>query len=76
MQKIKKRIKFNDVELNMPFLCFDIAFKAIFTGEENILAKMIADITGIEYRLLKNNIRLTTNEISLNVKKLKDVIFL
>ena len=68
MSKIKKKIIINDIELNMPFLCHDIAFKAVFTNEENILAKMITDITGIEYSLLKNNIRLTTNEIPISVK--------
>ena len=68
MSKIKKKIIINDIELNMPFLCHDIAFKAVFTNEENILAKMITDITGIEYSLLKKNIRLTTNEIPISVK--------
>ena len=42
--------------------------KAIFIGEDNILAKMISDITGIEYSLLKNNIRLAINEIPISVK--------
>ena len=42
--------------------------KAIFIGEENILTKMISDITGIEYSLLKNNIRLAINEIPISVK--------
>ena len=71
MKKTKKNIIINDVELNMPFLCFDTAFKAVFTDEVNILAKMIADITGIEYSLLKNNIKLTTNEIPISVKNEK-----
>lgn len=52
-------------------MCFDIVFKAIFTNEENILAKMISDITGIEYSLLKNNIRLATNEVAISVKNEK-----
>ena len=42
--------------------------KTIFIGKENILAKMISDITGIEYSLLKNNIRLAINEIPISVK--------
>ena len=71
MTKLKKKLIINDTKLNMPFLCFDIAFKAVFTNEENILAKMIADITGIEYSLLKNNIRLITNEITISVKEEK-----
>ena len=71
MTKLKKKLIINDTKLNMPFLCFDIAFKAVFTNEENILAKMIADITGIEYSLLKNNIRLITNEIPISVKEEK-----
>lgn len=55
---------------------YDVLFKSLFIGNENILAKMISDITGIEYELLKDNIILETNELPINKKmiNLKDVI--
>lgn len=36
-------------------MCYDISMKAIFIDEINILAKMISDITGIDYKMLKDN---------------------
>ena len=58
-------------ELNLPFMCYDISMKAIFTDEVNILAKMVSDITGIDYKLLENNVVLETNEIPVNRKNVK-----
>ena len=52
----------------LPFLCYDIVIKAIFTDEVNILAKMISDISGIPYSALKDNTTLITNEIPINSK--------
>ena len=45
-----------NIELQYPLLCYDVVFKSVFTGNENILAKMIADITGMDYYLLEDNI--------------------
>lgn len=42
---------------------YDEIFKALFINNENVLAKMIEDITNISYQLLKDNIILETNEI-------------
>lgn len=50
----------------MPFMCYDLVMKAVFTDEVNILAKMVADITGIDYKVLENNTILETNEIPIN----------
>lgn len=47
-------------------MCYDLVMKAIFTDEVNILDKMIAVITGIDYDVLENNIILETNEIPVN----------
>ena len=57
-------------------MCYDIAFKAVFTGEENILAKLVSSITGIDYWDLKDNLIFETNEIPISkkMKKLKGVI--
>ena len=55
----------------MPFMCYDLVMKAIFTDEVNILAKMISDITGIDYEILENNIILETNEMLVNNLKEK-----
>ena len=55
-------------ELNLPFLMYDIIMKAIFIDEVNILAKMISDITGIDYNLLKDNVILEINELPINIK--------
>ena len=41
-------------------------FTALFTDEVNILAKMVPDITGMDYEILENNIALETNEIPVN----------
>ena len=57
-------------KLNLPFMCYDIVMKAIFIDEVNILAKMISDVTGIDYKLLEDNNFL----LVLKMKKLKDVI--
>ena len=65
----KERIKLKD--LSMPFMCYDLVMKAIFTNEVNILAKMISDITGIDYEILENNIILETNEMLVNNLKEK-----
>lgn len=58
-------------KLTLPFMCYDIVFKAIFTGEENILAKMISSITGINYLDLKDNLAFETNEIPISRKNEK-----
>ena len=63
----KKRFK-TTYKNELPFLCYDIVMKAIFTNETNILAKMIADISGIPYSILKDNVTLITNEIPINSK--------
>ena len=47
-------------------MCYDIAFKAVFTGEENILAKLVSSITGIDYWDLKDNLIFETNEIPIS----------
>ena len=62
--KSKEKIKLED--LAMPFMCYDLVMKAIFTDDVNILAKMVADITGIDYKVLENNTILETNEIPIN----------
>lgn len=58
-------------EKTLPLLCYDIVFKSIFINQENTLAKMISDITGIDYHLLENNITLETNEIPIKRKNEK-----
>lgn len=50
-------------------MCYDVILKSVFTNNENILAKMISAITGIDYNVFKDNIRLKTNELSLSRKK-------
>ena len=55
-------------ELKLPFLMYDVIMKAVFIDEVNILAKMISDITGIDYNLLKDNMILEVNELPINVK--------
>ena len=57
--------------LPLPFLCRDIAFKAVFTGEENILAKLVSSITDIDYWYLKDNLIFETNEIPISKKNEK-----
>ena len=52
-------------------MCLDIAFKAVFTGEENILAKLVSSITGIDYWDLKDNLTFETNEIPISRKNEK-----
>jgi len=47
---------------NYPFMCYDSVFKSVFMGNEDILSKMIYDITGENYK----NILLETNELSIN----------
>ena len=47
---------------------YDIIMKAIFIDEVNSLAKMISDITGIDYNLLEDNMILEINELPINVK--------
>lgn len=53
-------------EMRLPFLVYDISYKAVFTDEEKILAKMVSDITGMDYNILKNNITLETNELPIS----------
>ena len=50
----------------MSFICYDVVFNALFTDKVNILAKMVSDITGMDYEILENNITLETNEIPVN----------
>lgn len=57
--------------LSLPILCYDVIFKSIFINQENILAKMVSDITGIDYELLKDNVILETNELPINMKNEK-----
>ena len=52
-------------------LCYDTIFKAVFTEEDNLLAKMVSDITGIDYELLKDNIILETTELPISTKNEK-----
>lgn len=59
------------VKTSKRLLCYDIVFKAVFQEQTNILAKMISDITGIDYNLLKDNIILETNELPINRKNEK-----
>ena len=65
-------------ELSLPFLMYDITIKAIFSDEVNILAKMVSDITGIDYKLLEDNVILETNElpVSRNKEKAKKCDFI
>ena len=42
---------------------YDKIFKVLFINNENILTKIISDITNISYVLLKDNIILEMNEI-------------
>ena len=44
-------------------MCYDTIFKSVFRNQENILGKMISDITGMDYSLLKDNLVLKTNEL-------------
>ena len=53
-------------KLTLPFLMYDISIKSIFVDEVNILAKMVSDITGIDYKLLEDNVVLETNELPVN----------
>lgn len=59
-------IETKKIKLKKPFLLYDPVFKSIFTGNENILGKMISDITGFNYLFLENNIYLDTNELSID----------
>ena len=52
-------------------MCYDLFFKAVFIGQENILAKMVADITGIDYEILKDNVTLETTELPISTKNEK-----
>ena len=56
----------NQTKEKLPLLCYDTIFKSVFRSEENILGKMISDITGIDYALLKDNIVLETNELPIH----------
>ena len=53
-------------KLTLPFFMYDISIKSIFVDEVNILAKMVSDITGIDYKLLEDNVVLETNELPVN----------
>ena len=55
----------------MPFMCYDIVFKALFIDEVNILVKIVSDITGMDYEILENNVTLDTNELPVNSLKEK-----
>ena len=58
-------------EIKIPLLCYDFFFKSVFKDNENILAKMISNITGLDYKLLKDNIILETNELPVSRKNEK-----
>lgn len=62
---------FNNIKLKYPLLCYDVVFKSVFIGNENILAKMISDITGISYLILEDNITLECNELPIETKNEK-----
>ena len=57
--------------LEYPLLTYDVVFKSLFLGNENILAKMISDITGLSYLILENNITLECNELPISRKNEK-----
>ena len=61
----------NQTKEKLPLLCYDTIFKSVFQNEENILGKMISDITGIDYALLKDNIVLETNELPIHKRNEK-----
>ena len=58
-------------DLKFPLMCYDIIFKSVFMNNENILAKMISDITNIDYKILENNITLEANELPISKKNEK-----
>ena len=55
----------------IPLLCYDIIFKSVFMHQENILGKMVSDITGLNYNLLKDNLILEVNELPIHRKNEK-----
>ena len=57
-----------NLKLNYPLMCYDVVFKSVFLGNENILAKMISDITGFNYSILEDNITLECNELPIEIK--------
>ena len=59
-------IETKNIKLNRPFLLYDSIFKSVFNDNENILAKMISDITGLNYLFLENNIILENSELSVD----------
>lgn len=58
-------------ELTKPFLCYSKVLQAIFTGEDNLMAKMVADITGIDYEMLKDNVILLAGDSTIKNNKAK-----
>ena len=54
------------ISLRRPFMSYDTIFKSVFMNNENILAKMIYDITGFSYLLLEDNLALESNEVSID----------
>lgn len=68
-QKINKKKKKN--KLKYPILCYDVFFKSIFINQENLLAKMVSDITDIDYKILENNIILEINELPVRTNREK-----
>ena len=58
-------------DLKFPLMCYDVIFKSVFLNNENILAKMISDITNIDYKILENNITLEANELPISKKNEK-----
>lgn len=55
------------IEEKFPILSEDSTFKAVFANEENILIKMISDITGIKKEIFKDNVILETDETSIKI---------
>ena len=55
----------------IPSMQYDVIFKSVFTNHEDILGKMISDITGISYELMKDNITLEVNELPISKKNEK-----
>lgn len=53
-------------EEEFPILSEDAIFKYVFDKEEEILTKMISDLTDLDYEKLKDNIIIETNETSSN----------
>ena len=61
----------SSVDEKKGLLSYDRLFKSVFINQENILGKMISDITGIDYELLKDNLILDVQEMPISRKNEK-----